>query len=53
MSETSPLDNMLAQMSAARPYADIGDGVFERLKHPERTLKVTLSIHREDGSVEV
>jgi len=53
MSETSPLDNMLAQMSAARPYADIGDGVFERLKHPERTLKVTLPIHREDGSVEV
>jgi glutamate dehydrogenase (NAD(P)+) len=53
MSESNPLENMLAQMSAARPYADIDDGVFERLKHPERTLKVTLPIHRDDGSVEV
>lgn len=53
MRETNPLDNMLAQMSAARPYADIDDNVFERLKYPERTLKVTLPITRDDGSVEV
>jgi glutamate dehydrogenase (NAD(P)+) len=53
MSETNPLENMLAQMSAARPHADIDDGVFERLKHPERTLKVTLPIHRDDGTMEV
>lgn len=53
MSETNPLDNMLAQMESARPYADIDDGVFERLKYPERTLKVTLPIHRDDGTVEV
>ncbi len=53
MSEGNPLENMLAQMEAARPYAEVDDGVFERLKHPERTLKVTLPIHREDGSVEV
>jgi glutamate dehydrogenase (NAD(P)+) len=53
MSETDPLENMLAQMSAARPHADIDDGVFERLKHPERTLKVTLPIHRDDGTMEV
>ncbi len=53
MNETNPLENMLAQMTAARPYADIDDGVFERLKHPERTLKVTLPIHRDDGTVEV
>jgi glutamate dehydrogenase (NAD(P)+) len=53
MSETNPLENMLAQMSAARPHADIDDGVFERLKHPERTLKVTLPIHRADGTMDV
>ena len=53
MSETDPLKNMLAQMSAARPYADVDDGVFERLKYPERTLKVTLPIHHDDGRVEV
>jgi glutamate dehydrogenase (NAD(P)+) len=53
MSETDPLENMLSQMSAARPYADLSDNVFERLKYPERTLKVTLPIHRDEGSVEV
>jgi glutamate dehydrogenase (NAD(P)+) len=53
MSETDPLENMLAQMSAARPYADIDADVFERLKYPERTLKVTLPITRDDGDVEV
>ena len=47
------LGNMLAQMDNAEPYADIDAGVFERLKHPERTLKVTLPIERDDGSVEV
>ncbi len=53
MSETDSLDNMIDQMSAARPYADIEDGVFERLKYPERTLKVTLPIHHDDGRVQV
>ena len=52
MSETDTLENMLDQMSAARPYADIDDGVFERLKYPERTLNVTLPIHHDDGRVE-
>ncbi|WP_255195351.1 Glu/Leu/Phe/Val family dehydrogenase [Halorarius litoreus] len=47
------LGNMLAQMEAAEPYADVDEGVFERLKHPERTLKVSLPIERDDGSVEV
>ena len=53
MSEGDPLSNMLAQMENARPYADIDGGVFERLKHPERTLKVTLPIRRDDGSITV
>lgn len=47
------LGNMLAQMEKAKPYADVDEDVFERLKHPERTLKVTLPIRREDGHVEV
>ncbi|WP_435194940.1 Glu/Leu/Phe/Val family dehydrogenase [Natronomonas sp. EA1] len=47
------LQNMLAQMENAEPYIDIDPGVFERLKHPERTLKVSLPVEMDDGSVQV
>ncbi|WP_255148974.1 Glu/Leu/Phe/Val family dehydrogenase [Halorarius halobius] len=47
------LGNMLAQMENAEPYADVDAGVFERLKHPERTLKVSLPVERDDGTVEI
>ncbi|MGB9963421.1 Glu/Leu/Phe/Val family dehydrogenase [Halobacterium hubeiense] len=53
MTESGPLDNMLAQMEQARSYVDIDDGIFERLKHPERTLSVSLPVEMDDGSVEV
>ncbi|NIB99176.1 Glu/Leu/Phe/Val dehydrogenase [Halobacterium sp. R2-5] len=53
MTETGPLDNMLAQMEQAREYVDIDDGIFERLKYPERTLSVSLPVRMDDGSVEV
>ena len=48
-----PFENMLAQMDRAEEYADVDHGVFERLKHPERTLKVTLPVRLESGEVEV
>jgi len=48
-----PFENMLAQMDRAEEYADVDHGVFERLKHPERTLKVTLPVELESGEVEV
>ena len=48
-----PFENMLAQMDRAKEYADVDTGVFERLKHPERTLKVTLPVRLESGEVEV
>ena len=53
MTESGPLDNMLAQMEQAREYVDIDDGIFERLKSPERTLSVSLPVRMDDGSVEV
>ena len=53
MADSSPLDNMLAQMERARAYVDIDDGIFERLKTPERTLTVSLPVRMDDGSVEV
>jgi len=49
----SPLSNMLAQMDRAREYVDIEDGIYNRLKSPERTQKVSLPIRRDDGTVEV
>ncbi|SNR23985.1 Glu/Leu/Phe/Val family dehydrogenase [Halorubrum vacuolatum] len=48
-----PFANMLAQMDRAEEYADVDHGVFERLKHPERTLKVTLPVELDAGDVEV
>jgi glutamate dehydrogenase (NAD(P)+) len=45
------LGNMLAQMKTAEPYADVDPDVFERLKHSERTLKVTLPVEMSNGSV--
>ncbi len=48
-----PFANMLAQMDRAEEYADVDHGVFERLKHPERTLKVTLPVELDSGGTEV
>ena len=53
MTESGPLDNMLAQMEDAREYVDIDDGIYERLQSPERTLTVSLPVRMDDGSVEV
>ena len=48
-----PFGNMLAQMDRAEEYADVNHGVFERLKYPKRTLRVTLPVELESGEVEV
>ncbi|SEH43259.1 glutamate dehydrogenase (NADP) [Halopenitus malekzadehii] len=53
MGNDDPFENMLAQMDRAEAYADVDHGVFERLKYPERTLKVTLPVELESGGVEV
>ncbi|WP_096391123.1 Glu/Leu/Phe/Val family dehydrogenase [Halopenitus persicus] len=53
MGNDDPFENMLAQMDRAETYADVDHGVFERLKYPERTLKVTLPVELESGGVEV
>jgi glutamate dehydrogenase (NAD(P)+) len=53
MTASGPLNNMLAQMEQAREYVDIDDGIFERMKSPERTLTVSLPVRMDDGSVEV
>ncbi|WP_435097544.1 Glu/Leu/Phe/Val family dehydrogenase [Halarchaeum sp. P4] len=52
MGERSPLDTMHAQMERAREYVALDDDTFERLKAPERTLKVSCPVEMDDGHVE-
>ncbi|WP_436933543.1 Glu/Leu/Phe/Val family dehydrogenase [Halovenus marina] len=52
--ENSTLANMRTQMDRAKQYTeDVDDNVFTRMKHPERTLTVSLPILRDDGTLEV
>jgi glutamate dehydrogenase (NAD(P)+) len=53
MEISDALENMRAQMERAQEYAQIEERVFERLKHPDRTLVVSLPVELDDGSVEV
>lgn len=44
---------MRTQMERAQDYAQVTENVFKRLKHPERTLEVSLPILRDDGTEEI
>ncbi|WP_336022593.1 Glu/Leu/Phe/Val family dehydrogenase [Halobellus salinisoli] len=52
MSDANPFESLQEQVDDAGAYLDIDDDVLERLKHPERVLEVTLSVERDDGSLE-
>jgi len=52
ISSTNPFESLQAQVEATRPHLDVDDGVFERLKHPERVLESNLVIELDDGSLE-
>lgn len=49
----STLENMRTQMDRAQEYAEVTENVFKRLKHPERTLEVSLPVLRDDGTEEI
>ena len=51
--EDSPIANMRTQMERAQEYADIPENVFLRMKHPERTLKVSVPVLRDNGTEEI
>ncbi|MFC7057151.1 Glu/Leu/Phe/Val family dehydrogenase [Halovenus salina] len=55
MSDEGPstLENMRTQMERAQDYAQVTENVFKRLKHPERTLEVSLPILRDNGDEEI
>jgi glutamate dehydrogenase (NAD(P)+) len=39
----------VAQFELARPYADISDGVAERLRYPERAVMLSVPVKMDDG----
>ena len=49
----STLENMRTQMERAQAYAEAPENIFLRMKYPERTLKVSLPVLRDDGQEEV
>jgi len=51
--EINPYEMMLQQLDLVREYSDIPEGIWRILRHPERTLEVSLPITRDDGSIEV
>ena len=52
ISSTNPFESLQSQVEATRPHLDVDDGVFERLKHPERVLESNLVIELDDGSLQ-
>jgi glutamate dehydrogenase (NAD(P)+) len=51
--DDSPIANMRTQMERAQEYADVPENVFQRMKNPERTLKVSVPVLMDDGHEEV
>ena len=51
--DDSAIENMRTQMERAQEYAEVPENVFLRMKHPERTLKVSLPVLRDDGHEEI
>lgn len=53
MADDSLIANMRTQMERAQEYADVPENVFRRMKHPERTLKVSVPVLMDDGYEEI
>ncbi|GGJ03473.1 glutamate dehydrogenase [Halobellus salinus] len=51
MSEVNPFETLQEQIDDAAAYLDVGDGVIERLKHPERVVESNLTVEMDDGSL--
>ena len=51
MPEVNPFESLQEQIDDAAAYLDVGDGVIERLKHPERVVESNLTVEMDDGSL--
>jgi len=44
------LEHLQTQMDRSRQYADVEENIYVRMKQPERTLRVSVPILKEDGT---
>jgi glutamate dehydrogenase (NADP+) len=51
--EKSIFRDALGRLDLAASYIDISPEIVERLKHPKRTLMVSIPVRKDDGSLEV
>jgi glutamate dehydrogenase (NADP+) len=51
--EQSIFRDALGRLDLAASYIDISPEIVERLKHPKRTLMVSIPVRKDDGSLEV
>ncbi len=51
--EQSIFRDALERLDLAASYIDISPEIVERLKHPKRTLMVSIPVRKDDGSLEV
>lgn len=47
----SHLKNLRKELKNVKEYVSVEDNIFNRLKYPEKTVKVTLPVMMDDGSV--
>jgi glutamate dehydrogenase (NAD(P)+) len=45
------LENLREEINNVKEYVNVEENIFERLKHPEKTVKVTLPVMMENGEV--
>ncbi len=51
--KAKPLTTLYNQMDKARPYLEIPDDQFEKLKKPRRTLIVAVPVRMDDGTIKI
>ncbi|MFB6222547.1 MAG: glutamate dehydrogenase GdhB [Haloarcula sp.] len=49
----SPVEMALHQLERAADHLDMSEGMLEQLRHPSKTVEVSVPIRRDDGTVDV
>mgnify|MGYP000049950671 CR=1 FL=1 len=49
----SPVETALQQLERAAGHLDLSDGMLEQLRHPTKSVEVSVPIRRDDGTVDV
>ncbi|MBV0901313.1 Glu/Leu/Phe/Val family dehydrogenase [Haloarcula salina] len=49
----SPVETALHQLERAAGHLDLSDGMLEQLRHPTKSVEVSVPIRRDDGTVDV